>query len=360
MPIHDVGYRPWQGVKSPRIHGWWIMLLTNIMILRRNGWVRRAMAAAWLPTIYLGAGFYTLETALHATDRQSARTFVGMFQAVVPADVIQFIAKDVLTPDDIGHLRHRIWGHLIASFLSYPQALAGMLLIGLIAPALISRDLRTRAYLIYFSKPVGVREYLAGKYLTLIVYVRAITLVPALALFLFGVGLSPDFGVLWDTWDLPIRTVLASLVFLIPTATIALMFSSLTHESRYAAVGWFVFWLLSFASWQTVYSARYLSLQYEVYYEGQLPERLEYLLDEVDSRRQFDEAAQLMIGQYIAKEAGDSVWSLLSMYESIRRVQLWLLSTGQPMPVSHLLMVSCVTLFSFVVLLRRVTAPLRL
>ena len=71
MPIHDVGYRPWQGVKSPRIHGWWIMLLTNIMILRRNCWVRRAMAAAWLPTIYLGAGFYTLETALHATDRQS-------------------------------------------------------------------------------------------------------------------------------------------------------------------------------------------------------------------------------------------------------------------------------------------------
>ncbi|MCA9108071.1 MAG: ABC transporter permease subunit, partial [Planctomycetales bacterium] len=261
-----------------------------------------------------------------------------------------------------------IWGHLIASFLSYPQALAGMLLIGLIAPALISRDLRTRAYLIYFSKPIGVREYLAGKYLTLIVYVGAITLLPALALFLFGVGLSPDLGVLWDTWDLPIRTMLASLVFMIPTATIALMFSSLTHESRYAAIGWFVFWLLSFASWQTVYLARYSALEYELQMEmhssdmveRQLPERVQQWLDESESRQQIGEAADFLLQQYVAKEAGNSVWSLLSMYESIRRIQLWLLSAGQPMPVSHLMMVSCVTLFSFVVLVRRVTAPLRL
>ncbi|MEZ6107701.1 MAG: hypothetical protein R3B96_16680 [Pirellulaceae bacterium] len=93
--------------------------------------------------------------------------------------------------------------------------------------------------------------------------------------------------------------------------------------------------------------------------EGNCPNASNSGSTRVNRDEQIGEAADFA-SAVCREEAGNSVWSLLSMYESIRRIQLWLLSAGQPMPVSHLMMVSCVTLFSFVVLVRRVTAPLRL
>lgn len=345
MPIHDVGYREWNGTRAPRIHGWFVMLLANITILRRNLWLRRALAAAWLPTLYIGVGFYALETLLHSNDTETKRFFANAFGTAisVPPRIVDVLQSDLVTPEVASEVRHVVWASLISTFLSYPQALAAMIIIGMIAPSLIARDLRTRAYLIYFSKPIGTWEYLLGKYLTVMAFVSAVTLLPAVTLFLFGVGLSPDLGVLWDTWDLPLRTILASLVFMIPTTTIALTFSSMTSESRYAAIGWFAFWILGFAAWQLVYAVRLRAMINQA-----------WMVNQVDGTPVTD-----ILFQQIAVKAADSSWSLLSLYESISRVQRWIIGSTDQMPTEHLILLVCVTLASLLLLVRRVNAPLR-
>ena len=124
-----------------------------------------------------------------------------------------------------------------------PQAMLLAAVLGLVAPTLISRDLRAKAWLIYFTRPVGRTEYILGKSLILFLLVLVITMLPALALWFTGVLVSPSISVAFETWDLPIRIVAASFILAIPTVFLALAYSSLTAESRIASFAWFATWV---------------------------------------------------------------------------------------------------------------------
>ncbi len=59
--------------------------------------------------------------------------------------------------------RHEVWSLLLMTFFRYPQAVLMVLLVGMIAPPLISQDFRSRAFLLYFSRPITPVEYVFGK-----------------------------------------------------------------------------------------------------------------------------------------------------------------------------------------------------
>ena len=149
-----------------------------------------------------------------------------------------------------------------------------------------------------------------------------ITLAPALVLYFVGLMLSPNLTVVLDTWDLPLRIVLATAVCVIPTCLIGLLFSSLTQESRFASFAWFTVWGLGAVVW---------------------------------------------IGIYMSNSEGgtqpfDSNWSLISIYSTIGRVQSWIF--GLEMELSNvipsLVTLILISLFSYALLYRRVSAPIRI
>ena len=76
-----------------------------------------------------------------------------------------------------------------------------------------------------------------------------VTALPALTLYLVGVMLSADASVIQSTWDIPVRIVVASVVLLIPTTSLALGISSLTKHSRYVSFIWFAIWILGWVAY---------------------------------------------------------------------------------------------------------------
>lgn len=138
---------------------------------------------------------------------------------------------------------------LILAYFRYPQLFAMVGLIGLIAPLLVSYDLRTKAYLMYFSRPLSPLEYIIGKSAVIWFFLAVVVTVPALILYAMGVLLSPDLSVVYQTWDIPLRIFAASVVLLIPTTTLAVLYSSLTAESRYATFAWFATWAMGFVAY---------------------------------------------------------------------------------------------------------------
>ncbi len=62
-------------------------------------------------------------------------------------------------------------------------------------------------------------------------------------MYLLGLLLSPDWAAFTSTWDLPLRILGASIVLVVPTTALALAFSSMTQESRYASFGWIATWV---------------------------------------------------------------------------------------------------------------------
>jgi ABC-type transport system involved in multi-copper enzyme maturation permease subunit len=266
-----------------------------------------------------------------------------------------------------------------------PQALLLAGVIGLVAPALVSRDLRAKAWLVYFTRPVGRFEYILGKAAILGVLVAAITVLPALALWLMGVLVSPSVWVAVDTWDLPLKAVAASVVLAVPTVLLALAYSSATAESRIASFAWFATWAACWIAHSTLTTADMVAAarQAEITsaaVSGQREGRngswgedpfgdLEEGASGMERRspksaRSSGDGMQQRF-RWLAKAAGmdPSIdrWAWLSPYHALGVVQAWIfgIETRPQAVVPSLLSLAIVVLVAVIVLFNRIDAPTR-
>ena len=247
MPLQDVGYRAWNNERCGPSSTIWFIAFTGIRLAWESRWLRRMVFFAWSPALIFAASFFAFEQAVDegrltslgaAAQRGRNLDGIGLLGTVL-VDALGGSADEV----DVETTRHLVWSRLLLAFMRAPQAMLLAAVVGLVAPTLISRDLRAKAWLIYFTRPVGRTEYILGKFLILLLLVLVITMLPALALWLTGVLLSPSISVAFETWDLPIRIVIASLILAIPTVLLSLAYSSLTTESRIASFAWFATWV---------------------------------------------------------------------------------------------------------------------
>jgi hypothetical protein len=278
----------------------------GIRLCWKSSWLRRMLFFAWMPTAFFGFCFFMYEQSFKNPEMRIA---VSRLLERVPEDISPY--QDWQT--DPNKARHQVWALLLMGFFRYPQGVLMVMLVGLIAPSLISQDFRSRAFLLYFSRPITPIDYVLGKGAIVAAYLSAITLLPALLLYAVGVMLSPDVSVLWATWDLPLRIVLASVALTIPTTALALFLSSMTTESRYAGFAWFAIWVMGWVAYANL----------------------------------------MRIG------AGPQ-WSMLSLYHLLGRVQLWIFGLPAADVSAAAFMLLLVTIVSVIVLMSRISAPMRM
>ena len=297
MPVHDVGYRTWEGKKTSPLFRWMIITKTGVRLAMKSAWVRRILFAAWLPLMYWSVCFFMMEKSLEKDThifgeaigqqldgiprfgpvtkavKQAKRLSAGdsakgqlAVAGMLRSGIFKYFPHsdqlaDAYKSQDVHQIRKEVWRWLMMVFFRYPQSIAIMFIIGMIAPSLIAQDIRSRAFLMYFSRPIGKLEYIFGKLMVLTVFIGAIVTLPALAMYVFAVFMSPDLTVLYSTWDIPIRILAASVVVIMPTALLALMLSSLTQESRFANFSWFAVWGLGHGTYLAVMFATALGKQ---------------------------------------------------------------------------------------------------
>jgi ABC-2 type transport system permease protein len=252
MPLHEVGYRSWQGRLLPTRAAIGVIAATGIRLAWKSRWLRRAMLLAWSPALFFAASFFAFEQAVEEGRLTSLAERAGRGGNLDGVGILGTVLADTLgrtaavpgmsEAERVVATRKLVWTRLLLAFMRAPQAVLLAVVIGLVAPALISGDLRAKAWLVYFTRPVGRTEYILGKLATLAAIVAVITVLPAAALWLAGVLVSPSILVAAETWDLPLRAIAASVVLAVPTVLLALAFSSLTAESRIASFAWFATW----------------------------------------------------------------------------------------------------------------------
>jgi hypothetical protein len=314
VPIHDLGYRAWQGRLLPEAARFWVITQTGLRLAWQNRWLRRLLLVAWMPAIYMGVAFFFFEQSMAYPEmRRSAAEFLGNFP-----EYRQLFGAPT-APLDAAQMRHKVWAWLLLTFFRYPQGVIMALVVGLIAPPLIARDVRSRAFLLYFSRPLTRLEYVVGKMAVVWGYLLLITTLPALVLYVVAVLFSPELSVVNSTWDLPLRILGASLVLVVPTTALALAFSSLTSEIRYAGFAWFALWGLGWVTYGVLTAS--------------LP----------------------------ASEVADR-WTLVSLYHTLGKVEGWVFglgsSAGSVVPAAVVL--AAITAISLAVLFHRVSSPMRI
>ncbi len=319
MPIHDLGYRTWQGKLTAPVLRFTAIAETGVALAWRNHWVRRMVVFSWLPAAYLAIGFLLLEQGLaHNREAELASGFLGQFPQA------QTVLRAMASGDPL-EARHYGWSWLLLSFLRYPQGFVMVLLVGSVAPALIAKDVQSKAFLFYFSRPLNRLEYILGKFSVLAGYLIMITTLPALLLYFLAVLLSPpELAVLQSSWDLPFRILLASIVLIIPTTSLALAFSSMTNRPSHAGFAWFAVWFLGMI-------------------------------------------AYLMVTNSVGN-LSDEHWSMLSLYHTLGKVQnaifgFPVVMGGTPNAadaVPSAILLAAITFSSLVVVYHRVSSPMRI
>ena len=359
MPIHEVGYRTWDGEKTSQLSRWWVICETGIKLATKSSWVKRMLFVAWLPVMYWGVGFFFVEKTIDPDSKSFYSLVESKEDIALPASAEELKQKventaqaagrkeirnalgewfrffpyaddlaDSLGTGDPDVIRNDIWRWLLMVFFRYPQSLLILFLIGTIAPALISRDLRSRAFLLYFSRPIGKMEYLLGKLCIPAAFIVGVSTLPALALYFFAIMMSPSLSVFWSTWDIPLRILAATVVVVLPTSAIALMLSSLTQESRFANFSWFAVWAMGHGAWLAILLATSMGM-------GKSPFNPDVIYsNQVEN------------------------WSVLSLYNCLGDVQEFIFGFEKFEDVWRgTLVLVCITVFSLWILYRRVSAP---
>lgn len=327
MAVHNLGYRRWSGQLASASSRWITVAGVGVHCAWKSRWLRRLIFLAWLPTLWFALGFFFWEQAQQDPDLRFAfSAFTGELPQAKP--ITDLIRSD--DPSAFVQARHTVWAWLLYTFFRYPQAFVMVLVVGIIAPPLISQDLQSRAYLVYFSRPLSRGEYILGKTASICVYMLAISALPALLLYVLGILLSPDLEVVWATWDLPLRIVAASAMLMVPMATLALCMSSMTQESRYASFAWFSLWILGWFTYGVMTS--------------------------IDMIHAFEQADKTGSMPEVTRD-----WSYLSLYHTLGNVQSWAFgfSDFESVKLSAAILI-VITIISLAILIRRVAAPMRI
>lgn len=326
MPIHDLGYRPWDQPPTSEHSRWRVMTEAGVRQAWRIPAVRRMVLFSWGPAVGAVLALFFIEQAMSRPEVN-----VQMMRRMSEWPSAAPVLKQLQLGEDANSARHALWSYTLMLFFRYPQGVAMLMLVGIVGPPLISRDVRSRAFLLYFSRPLSRLQYLIGKGAVLAWYMTLITALPALLVYLIGVLMSPELSVVLRTWDLPIRIFLASLALVLPAASMMLCMSSLTTESRNAGFAWYLVWVLGFVAYGYLAGA-------EAFRQA--------------SQHQRPDMPLLLV----------SKWTLVSPYHMLGKVQALIFGLedlSAPMMVPSLVMLATITTVSLVVVFRRVSAPMR-
>ena len=202
MPIYDQGYRRYEARSALHQVRFWPI-------------TREALRLILMKRAFLGLLVVSFVPLLWYLGRTYLVTRVPDVAKVLPAD-----------------------GRMFGEFLNIQIGFTLLLSI-FGASGLIANDLRTGAILVYLSRPLTQRDYIAGKLLVPLTLNLAVTLVPGVVLYAAVLALAPEIFLKWElAWILPAVLAHAATVSLV-VSLLVLAISSLSKSARVAGISFF-------------------------------------------------------------------------------------------------------------------------
>lgn len=198
MPIHDQGYRHYTGDRARHSRAWWVIAREGLIARLRERRFLALLLLAWSPFVVRAVQFYVGATIVQAS-----------FFAATPDTFHTFLDQQRL-------------------FVFFITIYAGA--------GLIAADRQSHALQIYLSKPITRRAYIGGKLLTLVLFLIAVTWVPAMLLLLLQVLFTGNLDFVASHAGLiPVITAASILQVAVASGTM-LALSSLSRSTRFAAM----------------------------------------------------------------------------------------------------------------------------
>jgi hypothetical protein len=208
MPIYEQVYRSWQGHAISKVPAWFVIGRTGIRLLWKKSMILLLLLSS-IPFFFRAGQIYMVTRFDHTVDML----------------------------DESGQFA--IDANFFLSFIKGQMFILILVMI-LAGAGIIANDRKFKALSLYFSKPLGFVDYIAGKFMVVSFYGGLVTFVPALLLFLVKVLISNDTVFLSAYFWIPISLIVYSALILITMGGMVLAVSASARGARSAAIMFFV------------------------------------------------------------------------------------------------------------------------
>ncbi len=256
MPIYNIGYRKWAGNLINKHLYFLAITYKGVTLALRQKWIQRVIIWSLIPSVYSAFLFFVVSKATDPAWTSWVSTFIGRY------------AENILTNLNPKQIRINLWSLVFYKYMQGIQIWITLFLITFIGARLIADDLKGKAFLLYFSKPITIFQYLMGKFLILMFFSCLVNLLPNLISYLVSIVFSPSIEVLFHTWIIVAKVIVGYLIVVVPYALLMLFFSSLTTSSRIAGFIGFVFLIFGDIFYQTLSMSLSSNRSYIISNEG--------------------------------------------------------------------------------------------
>lgn len=258
MSLHDFRYQHWEGRHCGIWRRRWVIALHGLKSCLDNRWARNLVLTAWAV----------------------AMAAVGILFLIGQLLVPDSIAYDMMKPLD-GQTRGMLEGlkmwltnrpeisvrvayNMLFYFFAFTLYWLAMILTALAIPHLISRDLSSRAIIIYSSKAVSRFDYFLGKFGAIFGLLSLVWLGPVLAAWLAGNLLAQDWSFFWHSRGALFNALLYVTASMLAISLLGLGISALSSKPRMAMSYWIAFWLVGDAIGSAASITRFLSVSHNL------------------------------------------------------------------------------------------------
>jgi ABC-type transport system involved in multi-copper enzyme maturation permease subunit len=215
--IRDKGYSHWDGTLRESRFPWWPITRTGILLSFRKKQFKFFFAVSFIPAIAFLVGIYISE---RLEDFKFMFKGAEKFITINPAYFKTYFTSDFLL-------------FMMVMILVFAGA------------GLIADDLKHNALQLYFSRPLGKKDYILGKAAVVFFFILLLTLVPGLLFVIFKLIFAGSFRFLaeypWLLLSIAGYSVLLTLFF----ASYTLLLSALSKNRRYVTILIFAIYLFS-------------------------------------------------------------------------------------------------------------------
>lgn len=208
--VHDLGYTPYDGPRRPQASRY----RTIAANLIRSAWRGLLRLKLWLITTAITV--FVVGTLMYVMEG-----FGNFRSAGLPVP-----RSESLVPQSFDFLA------ISAFFLSL-----------MVTASVIANDLRTGAFVFYFSRPLRPLDYVAGKLVGAGILTAAILFVGPMLLSLFRLGLA-DSGQVLDAAPIVPKTALMGVIATTTYTVVPLAFSAISSRKRYTIILWAAFYVV--------------------------------------------------------------------------------------------------------------------
>jgi ABC-type transport system involved in multi-copper enzyme maturation permease subunit len=215
--IREKGYSHWDGKLGQRRFPWWPITRTGIQLAFRKKRFKFVFAGSFVPAVVFLVGLYISERL------EDFKSFLQGSDRLLNINPNYF--KTYFTNDSLLFLI--------------------VFVLGFAAAGLIADDLKHNSLQLYFSRPLGKKDYLFGKMSVIFFFVLVLTALPGLVLLVFKLVFAGSFKFFLDYPWLPLSILGYSALLTVFFAFYVLLLSSLSKNTRYVTILVFMIYIFS-------------------------------------------------------------------------------------------------------------------